>query len=74
MGFVPPSGVSSRPGPEHPQGFLEEMVEMVEMSGENKPIDLALGGRNHVTSKARYLALDGLTMSDLFKQPGGNVV
>ena len=50
------------------------MVEMVEMSGENKPIDLALGGRNHVTSKARYLALDGLTMSDLFKQPGGNVV
>ena len=33
----------------------------------------AVSGRVRMTSKARYLALDGLPMSDLFKYPGGSV-
>ena len=33
----------------------------------------AVNGRSRMTSKARYLALDGLPMSDLFKYTGGSV-
>ena len=48
-----------------------QTIEMSLGGAEERPG--AVSGRVRMTSKARYLALDGLPMSDLFKYPGGSV-
>ena len=48
-----------------------QTLEMSLGGAEERPG--AVSGRVRMTSKARYLALDGLPMSDLFKYPGGSV-